>query len=150
MGDFLSEFSRQQVEFAKHYAIQIFLQIPKEVESTMGEGEFALLASNVERNAVLSMQGYAHWLACKLVDSKNFKKQPMPICDEKGFAWISGKYDVPVEFIKAFVLRISWWGAKFPLVGKRIRNQRGMFNMFVPDEAALKKYEPFRTLIGVT
>ena len=137
MSDFISEFNKAQVEFAQQYVDKIIWGTPREVKSTMGDGEFALLASNVKRNALLSMQGYANWLACKLVRSQNFKKQALPVCDEKAVVWVSAKYDVPVEFVKAFVLRIIEFDTEFPLVGK-ITYHKGEFH---PNEVALRKYE---------
>ncbi len=141
MADFLSEFSGAQVEFAKKHTAAFIKRIPSEMKNAMDEGLFALFSADVERNTILTMQEYARWLACKLVRCKNFNKQAMPVCEENLFAVISNKHSIPVWLVAAYISEFTRPGTKLPLLGKiKIDGQ------FIPDEAALKKYEPFINL----
>lgn len=142
MGDFISEFNRKQMEFVKekNYVSEIMGNISEELKSTMGgEWVVAHLTAQVERNVVLSMQGYAHWLASQLVRSGDFEKTvvKLPVCEEKYLSWISTKYDVPIDFVQAFVSRIVWVGTgSFPLLGSFTAD-----GSFVPDKVALESYK---------
>ncbi len=135
MSDFLSEFNGKQVEFAKKYVADIVRHLKPEKRRIANEGVFALLISDVERSSVIVMQEYAHWLAAKLVRSKNFEKQIMPVCDEHLFSSVSGKNGVSILFVLEFLSRIIRAGTKLPFIG-HITGDR-----LVPDELALRKYE---------
>ncbi|TSC83728.1 MAG: hypothetical protein G01um101413_868 [Parcubacteria group bacterium Gr01-1014_13] len=136
MGDFLSEFSRAQADFAKKHATAFIKSIPPEMKNNIDEGLFAFFSADVERNMVLTMKEYANWLACKLVRSKNFNKQALPVCDENLANVISNKHNIPIWLVMAYISQLARPGTKLPLIGK-IKND----GQLVPNEAALKKYE---------
>ena len=133
MGDFISEISEERVRYINTLMPRISLA-SGQIKTTMGEASFALLLSNVKRNALVSLSGYTDWLATKLVRSKNFQKQKLPsIYSEKARDLISQKYDVPVDFLCSFVLRITKPGNRLPLVGEITSGHQLVPNKFALD-----------------
>lgn len=139
MGDFLSEISEERVKFVNTLMPRISQGVSAQIKTTMGEASFALLLSNVKRNALVSLSGYTDWIAAKLVRSKNFQKQMLPsIYSEKAYDFISQKHDVPVSFLCSFVLRITRPGNRLPLVG-----DIAVDNRLIPNKAVLEKWATF-------
>jgi hypothetical protein len=137
MGDFLSEFSKAQVDFVNKHVKAFINNVPLEMKININEALFAAFIADVTRSRILTMQEYAQWLACKLIRSKNLKKQTMPNCDDGNlFAVISNKHNLPMWLVAAYVSEFTRPGTRLPLLGKVTKD-----GMFIPDKAALKKYE---------
>lgn len=139
MSDFLAELHKEQFEFSREPTVEIMMEVPTEVNITMGVDARALLNANVERNVVLAIQGYTDWLACELVRSNNFKKQPMPLFVRRDILEsISMKCGVPADFINSLLIYRFHKSAKWPLLGE-VTSEGDL----IPDEVALKQWATF-------
>ena len=136
MGDYISEFDRAQVELAEKCAAEMTLLMPVELRSGENEGVFAFFSAEVEKNSILAMQGWAHWLATKLIRSKNFEKQKMPICDAASVLLLSKERNFSYIYIGLLMSFLTRPGTKLPLVGEVADD-----GQLIPDKEALARYE---------
>jgi hypothetical protein len=134
MGDYISEFNQKQAERAKVEALRIRNQVPEELRICLGEGSFASAVADLERCAILIFTEYSHWLASKLVRSKNFNRQNFPD-SEQIIQYIGKKFGFSTALVTSFVLRIRLMKS-MPLIGMI---EGGYY--LIPDEEALRDYE---------
>ena len=138
MGDYISEFSRAQADFAQKCVAKFIRETLRQtkLKKRLGDGLFVAFTAEVHKDMTCAMQAYARWLACKLVRSNNFQKQAMPDWDQKSMVLVSEKSGVKIMYLAVFIELFTQPNTKLPLIGK-ITSDREL----IPDEVALMQYK---------